>query len=85
MEIGIRELRDHLSQYVSAARDGQVVTVTDHGKAVAQLVGLHRPRKIDELIAEGLIIRATKRHEDLSLERVDSGTTVSDLVAEQRR
>ena len=40
MEVGVRELRDRLSHYLSVVRDGQEVTVTDHGKAVAVLVPL---------------------------------------------
>ena len=38
MEAGVRELRDHLSRYLNEVRDGNEVTVTDHGKAVARLV-----------------------------------------------
>ncbi|WP_419946066.1 type II toxin-antitoxin system Phd/YefM family antitoxin [Candidatus Poriferisodalis sp.] len=32
MEAGIRELRNHLSKYLVAARAGQEIVVTDHGK-----------------------------------------------------
>ena len=55
MEAGIRELRDHLSRYLEVVRGGKEVTVTDHGKAVARLVPLDRPRAIDRLINEGVI------------------------------
>ena len=55
MEAGIRELRDHLSRYLELDRDGEEVTVTDHGKAVARLVPLDSPRPLDRLIAEGLV------------------------------
>ena len=54
MEAGVRELRDHLSRYLDLVRDGQEVTVTDHGKAIARLVPLDQPRPLDRLIAEGL-------------------------------
>lgn len=85
MEAGVRELRDHLSRYLDVVRNGHEVTVTDHGKAVARLVPLDRPRPLDRLIAEGLATpgRIAKRP------RISRGIaakgTVSDLVAEQRR
>jgi len=85
MEAGVRELRDHLSRYLDAVRKGQEVTVTDHGKAVARLVPLDRPRPLDRLIAEGLATpgRAPKRPR--TGRGIDATGTVSDLVAEQRR
>jgi prevent-host-death family protein len=39
-EIGIRELRQHASRYVQAARDGEPITVTDRGTPVAKLAPL---------------------------------------------
>ena len=35
--IGIRDLKNRLSEYVHRARDGEVVLVTDRGRVVAQL------------------------------------------------
>ncbi len=37
--VGMRELRNHLSEHVAAAGGGEPVTITDHGRAVAR-----RPR-----------------------------------------
>lgn len=85
MEAGVRELRDHLSQYLEVVRDGHEVTVTDHGKAVARLVPLDQPRQIDRLIAEGLIIPAHTPKRKRPKERIVANGTVSDLVADQRQ
>ncbi|MGB3411457.1 MAG: type II toxin-antitoxin system prevent-host-death family antitoxin [Microthrixaceae bacterium] len=85
MEAGVRDLRDHLSRYLEAVRDGQEVTVTDHGKAVARLVPLDRPRPLDRLIAEGLATPAKSAKRSRSAGGIASQGTVSDLVAEQRR
>lgn len=86
MEAGVRELRDHLSRYLEAVRDGHEVTVTDHGKAVARLVPLDRPRAIDRLIADGVITPAQhpKKRPRTSPE-IEAHGTASDLVADQRR
>ena len=85
MEAGVRELRDHLSRYLSIVRDGQEVTVTDHGTAVARLVPLDRPRPLDRLIAEGLVEPATSTKRSRTSPSITPKGTVSDLVAEQRR
>lgn len=85
MEAGVRELRDHLSRYLEVVRDGEEVTVTDHGKAVARLVPLDQPRVIDRLIAEGLISSAENTKQKRPLRRIRTNGTVSDLVAEQRQ
>lgn len=85
MEAGVGELRDHLSQYSEVVRDGHEVTVTDHGKAVARLVPLDRPRPIDRLIAEGLITPAKTSKRERPKKRIVANGTVSDLAADQRR
>ncbi len=36
--VGIRELKDHLSEYVRIANSGEVVLVTDRDRVVAELV-----------------------------------------------
>lgn len=85
MEAGVRELRDHLSRYLDAVRDGQEVTVTDHGKAVARLVPLDRPRPLDRLIAEGLVTAGRVPKRTRTGRGILAKGTVSDLVAEQRQ
>ena len=85
MEAGVRELRDRLSHYLNAVRDGQEVTVTDHGKAVARLVPLDQPRTLDRLIADGLVTPAVVTKRPRTGRRIAAKGTVSDLVAEQRQ
>lgn len=84
-EVGIRELRDHLSRYVAAVREGSEVVITDHGRAVARLVPVAAARPIDRLIAEGVVTPAERGDGGELPEPLDVGATVSDLVAEQRR
>ncbi len=60
METGVRELKDHLSQYILRIEAGERVVVTSHGRAVAELVlpAMHRSRlgsEFDRLIASGVI------------------------------
>jgi prevent-host-death family protein len=85
MEAGVRELRDHLSRYLDAVIDGEEVIVTAHGKAVARLVPLERPRPLDRLIAEGIVTPASATKRSRSGRRISAKGTVSDLVVDQRR
>lgn len=64
--IGIRELRQNASRYVAAAKAGQRVPVTEHGKLVAYLVPAEEPTSIlDRLEAAGQLRRATARMSDM--------------------
>ena len=55
MNVGIRELKAHLSEYVRMAAAGDDVLVTDRGKPVARLVSLGGTSMVDRGIAEGWI------------------------------
>ena len=83
-DVGIRELRDGLSRHLAAVRDGHTITVTDHGRPVARLIPVGVPTKLEQLIAEGKVTRATEPKGALP-EPVKAAGTVSDLVEHQRR
>jgi len=40
MVVSVRNLKDHLSEYLRRVQNGEAVTVTDHGRPVAALVAL---------------------------------------------
>jgi prevent-host-death family protein len=83
-EVGIRELRDHLSRYLDRVQDGEEVVVTDRGRAIARVLPMDGERTIDRLIAQGLVTPATQRRRARPKPLRTTGS-VSDLVAEQRR
>lgn len=84
MEAGIRDLRNHLSQYLDRVRSGEEIVVTDRGEAVARLVPLDRRRVLDRLIAEGLVEPAPTRSRSRPRRRGSSRGPVSELVGQQR-
>lgn len=58
--VGVRELRQNLSVYLGRVKEGETLTVTEHGRVVATL----RPPSqgdtvIDRLIADGRIVPPT--------------------------
>ena len=85
MEVGIRDLRDHLSRYIEAVRTGEELVVTDHGNAVARIVPLVEERRIDQLIAEGVVSPVASRTRHRPRRRAKTSSSVSELVADQRR
>lgn len=40
MVVSVRNLKDHLSEYLRRVQNGESVTVTDHGRPIATLVSL---------------------------------------------
>lgn len=65
MTVGVRELKNNLSKYVREVERGKTVTVTAHGRIVAELVppggakrtraAASRPSRWQRLIADGTI------------------------------
>jgi prevent-host-death family protein len=50
--MGIRELRDTLTQTIRRVRAGETIEVTNDGEPVA-VISAYRRSKLDQLIAEG--------------------------------
>ena len=79
MVVGIRELRADLSRLIKHVREGEEIVVTDRGRAVARIVPADGERKLDRLIAAGLIRPARRRTVWLP-EPIEAGGPVSDLI-----
>jgi prevent-host-death family protein len=55
MNVGIRELKQHLSEYLRQAAAGEVIQVTDRGVPVALITPVTRPDPLARGIEEGWI------------------------------
>lgn len=57
MKAGIRELKDNLSRYIRRIEAGERISVTAHGRVVAELVPAPGSQKSrwDELMAAGVL------------------------------
>ncbi len=85
IEVGVRDLKNNLSRYLEGVGNGTEVIVTDRGRPVARLVSIDASSdRLAELIDAGVVRAAPSRSRRLP-KRVLASTTVSDLVAEQRR
>jgi prevent-host-death family protein len=80
VRVGMRELRDRLKHYVEAARGGEDVIITDHGRPVARLIALQRERPVDRLIAAGLATPPSRPKGKIDWAPVAGSGPVSDLI-----
>lgn len=85
MEVGVRELRGRLSDFLARVREGHEVVVTERGRAVARIVPITGGRALDRAVDEGLVSPAPQRARSRPFPRTQSHGSVSELVAEQRR
>ena len=91
-QVGVRELRAHLSRYVGEVGRGRSIVVTDRGLPVARLVGVDElPPGLERLIADRLVrlpARPASSPRTWRRPRVkdpDAEGSVADLVVQQRR
>lgn len=61
MEVGIRELKARLSEYIERAADGEIVIVTNRGRRIAQIVPIPGRDNIERGLREGWITRRDNR------------------------
>jgi len=93
-QVGIRELKTHLSRYVKEVKDGDEIFVSERGKIVARIVpiggtseGARLQNLLLKLSAEGKIIlpRIYKKAARLGRRKKVRGTPFSDAIPEGRR
>lgn len=91
--VGIRELKNRLSEYLRLVRAGERVLVTDRGQVIAELgppgEGLDQdqiPPKLREMIRQGLATRAAPRgdYRYPTLPRLAPDGTAERLIDEGR-
>ena len=86
MDVAVAELRANLRHWLSRARDGDEVVVTERGIPVVKIVGLETASAIESLVQQGVIARpsALSRPVASGWPRSHSHRPVSDRVTEQR-
>jgi prevent-host-death family protein len=85
-EVGVRELRNHLSRYLERVQEGHEIVVTDHGRPVARLAPVDPSTdRLAALVASGAARPPKTSERTRPARRIKARGPVSDLVAEQRR
>lgn len=82
-DVGIRELKQHLSEYLDRAERGEVVRVTHRGRPKAMLGPVPGRARIEDGIREGWIASGTGSLLG-PVHRAKGSTRVLDVLAEDR-
>ncbi|MCX7608339.1 MAG: type II toxin-antitoxin system prevent-host-death family antitoxin [Anaerolineales bacterium] len=87
IQVGTRELKNRLSQYLRRVKAGETVVVTERGKPIGQIVPIRADLKtrLQQLAAAGVVEwngQSLPPYQPRAVNR--SGRLLSDLVAEER-
>jgi prevent-host-death family protein len=85
MDVGVRELKQHLSEYLERAARGEAIRVTDRGVPKAILGPIPGAVRLDEGIAKGWISPPRARAASPGkVRRARATTRIDDVLAEDR-
>lgn len=85
IEVGIRDLRNGLSKYLKRVRQGETITVTEHGEPVARLIPAAIPPDIAKKMADGRVTWSGEKFRPPKTKiRPTPGPPISDFVVEDR-
>ena len=91
--VGVRELKNRLSQYLQMARKGEYVLVTDRGEVVAELRQVdsntlrnQMPSELMGLVDRGVVSLGAENGVDVypRIKRIPGGPSVLKLLEEER-
>ncbi len=89
IHVGVRELKNRLSEYLAHVKAGEEIIITEHKKPVARIVPPERsvPEAITNLVREGSASwSGLKPGMALAVKPGDKrAITISDIVIEDRR
>lgn len=83
MDVGVRELKQHLSEYLERAAKGETIRVTDRGVPKAVLGPLPGRFRLDEGIAAGWVTPG-EEEPPAQLRRARSRRRIADVLLEDR-
>jgi len=83
MDVGIRELKQRLSEYLDRVARGERIRVTDRGKPKALIVPLTGTEIVERGVREGWIVRG-EPETPRPVQRARSRRRVLELLAEDR-
>jgi prevent-host-death family protein len=85
--VGVRELKNRLSAFLRRAADGERITITDRGRAVAVLgpAETHEDEAIARMVREGLVSWGGGKPRGSSRPIKIKGRPLSETVLEDRR
>ena len=87
LNVGVRELKARLSEYLRRVKAGQTIVITEHGQMVGRIVPAARSLddRLQAMLQAGLIAWSGKKLEPMPpVARVRGKRTVAALLVEDR-
>jgi prevent-host-death family protein len=84
MNVGVRELKQHLSQYLDRAASGEVIQVTERGVVKVQIVPVPGSGQMAKGVEEGWITPPSRSGGLAPTKRSTSARRTADVLAEDR-
>ncbi len=85
MDVGVTELRAHLSEWLQRVRDGEEVTITDRGLPIARILPVGEADLIERLTREGVLsLPEAPYKRQLSRPTLTAGISAADIIVEFR-
>ena len=81
MDVGVRELKQRLSELLDRAEQGEIIRVTDRGRPKAVLGPLPGRHKLEQGIAEGWIAAGSRKRLGAA-KRVRAEKRIADVLRE---
>jgi prevent-host-death family protein len=86
LEVGVRDFRDHLSEWLEQVKSGREIVVTERGRPIARVVSTRGVSALEELIRAGLATPPSEPAKPAdAYPRPRSRGSVTDILLEQRR
>jgi prevent-host-death family protein len=85
VEVGVREFRESLSEWLDRAAGGESVIVTERGMPKVKVVPATAESLVEQLVREGRATPATRPRRRLRRVPRVSGSPVTETLLEQRR
>ncbi len=88
-KVGVRELKNRLSEYLSRAKAGEEIIITEHKKPIARILAYQEsiPKQIGILLREDSATWSGSKPGSVKVVEpaAKSTSTVGDIVTEDRR
>ncbi|OGR56656.1 MAG: hypothetical protein A3I11_00375 [Elusimicrobia bacterium RIFCSPLOWO2_02_FULL_39_32] len=84
---GIREMKAHLSSYLTRVRNGEPITITDRGQKIAVVMPLNTLQvnsRLGRLLEKGVILGCSGKPVGLSRPIKLKGERISKTILEER-
>ncbi len=83
MDVGVRELKQHLSEYLDRAARGEMIRVTDRGQPKAILGPVPGALRLEQGVSEGWI-RAAENTAPVAVPRARAERRTEEVLREDR-